>query len=227
MKMKKLISLAALATCILLLTNCTNGNTPTNTEQQTVNEQTTIEENSIATSDNAIVEEDDEDDVLVEKSAASADGIGDFNGDGNTETCWLQTPKFQAEEMDCIGDCNCFIKFSDQSIPAIKIDNCIGGKPEILGDLDGNGTTEIGILPEWWTSCWHDYLVYTFANGKWQLFVDPIITHCNLFEELEVSGEPIIKKISDSKFIVHYSEFDESMSDIVSKTKTVSKRNLE
>lgn len=223
--MKKVISLAALAISILILASCSNGNTNTNDKQQTNTDPKAIEKSNSTAIDDAILNEEDVDD----KSAPNDGATGDFNGDGKTETCWMETPELQEEEMDCVGECCCFIRFSDSHIPSLKISDCIGGSPDILGDLDGNGTSEIGILPEWWTSCWHSYFVYTYANGKWQLFVDPIPTHCNLIDELDESGDPIIEKISgkNDKFKVHYSEFDESMSDIVNKTKTVSKLKFE
>ena len=36
------------------------------------------------------------------------------------------------------------------------------------GDLDGDGTTEIGILPGYNTSSCRNYLVYSFKNHKWK-----------------------------------------------------------
>ena len=37
------------------------------------------------------------------------------------------------------------------------------------GDLDGDGTNEIGILPGYNSSACRSYLVYSFANRKWKL----------------------------------------------------------
>lgn len=146
----------------------------------------------------------------------------DFNGDGKKETCKLVAPKTNDETYDCEGGCVCHIRFSDASIPDIVLKNCIGGEPQILGDLDGNGTTEIGLVPEWWTSCWRSYYIYTFVNGKWTLFVDPITVHCNLFEEHE---GPIIEKVANKKgyYKVYYSEFDDEKG-ILTLTKTVKKK---
>ncbi len=157
----------------------------------------------------------------------------DFNGDGKTETCYLQKPKFTEPEEEtmpeCIGECTCFIKFSDSNIPAIKIEKCIGGTPEILGDLDGNGTTEIGITPDWWTSCWRSYYVYTFANGKWQLLVKPFSTHCNLFDDLEKQNAKIIEPVpgKSDMFIIRYSKYHEKTNDIVTTTTVADKLPLE
>lgn len=136
--------------------------------------------------------------------------IGDFDGDSITEYVWLVPPKFPKEQNednfgDCDGLCECYLMFSNDKIPPIKLENCIGGTPVNEGDLNNDGADEIGILPEWWTSCWRDYHVYTFRNNEWKYVVAPFATHCNQWEE----GVDAIKK-DDSKqgyVIINYSYF--------------------
>lgn len=41
------------------------------------------------------------------------------------------------------------------------------------GDLDGNNTEEWGFIPDWVTSTWRSYHVYTYINGEWQLLFEP------------------------------------------------------
>jgi len=137
------------------------------------------------------------------------------------ETMWLDYPKFietETEEYysDCYGPCECWIKFSDPLVPAIKIENCIGGTPVNEGDLNGDGCDEIGILPEWWTSCWHEYKVYTLKNNKWELLVSAT-THCDQWEK----GVDCVSidKSKPGYIIVKYSEFTDD--GIVLKTKSV------
>ena len=160
--------------------------------------------------------------ALVQKAEAQIVGKWDFNGDGKTETMYFVAPETDDESFDCKGECKCVIKFSDKNLPDIVLESCIGGEPDILGDLDGNGTVEIGILPQWWTSCWRSYLIFTLEGGKWQYFVDPIPTHCNLFEEHE---GPIIEKVKgkEDQYKIYYSEFDDE-DGIVTKTKIVRKK---
>ncbi len=107
---------------------------------------------------------------------------GDFNGDGKMDSGFVIAPLLDSEGMDCIGKCETIIRFSDRSIPDIIIDKCIGGEPVSVGDLNANGTDEIGMLKNWFTSCWSPYLVYTLVKNKWVLAVDPIITHCNQWD---------------------------------------------
>jgi hypothetical protein len=142
---------------------------------------------------------------------------GDFDGDGVQEYAWLIPPNFTSDCMDCVGKCTSIIKFSGKHVPSIDIDNCIGGQPANLGDLNDDGSDEIGLLPEWFTSCWRNYFVFTFRKGKWVYAVPPFYVHCNTVEE----GFPLVKKDSSNKghVIIRYSEFEDSK--ILTKTKSI------
>ena len=41
------------------------------------------------------------------------------------------------------------------------------------GDLDGNGTCEVGYLPVWRLSQWRVYHLFTFKDGKWKYLIAP------------------------------------------------------
>ncbi|MAM28697.1 MAG: hypothetical protein CMC13_06705 [Flavobacteriaceae bacterium] len=113
---------------------------------------------------------------------------GDYDGDGKYEYVNLIPPEFpknSSEEyaMTCIGECTSYLKFSNENLDSIELEQCIGGMPINEGDLNGDGTDEIGILPQWWTSCWSSYRVFTYKNNRWNNLVDPISTHCNSWTE--------------------------------------------
>jgi len=156
---------------------------------------------------------------LAPKSQVSLEKIeGHFTRKDKTEMAWLTPPKLNADEMSCVGgSCIATINFSDPTIPVIPINGCIGGIPTNLGDLDNDGLDEIGLLPEWFTSCWRDYRVYTFKRGKWIPAVAPFPTHCNQWEE---NLSPIIKDPAvRGNVIITYSAFEGT--EIVFKTKSV------
>ena len=130
-------------------------------------------------------------DLVTDKNIAKAKSVkvpkhaieGDYNGDGILDYAWLVPPKLDKEGMDCIGDCFSFIEFSDPLIPRIKVTNCISGTPNNLGDLNRDGTDEIGISPGWFQSCWSNYYVWTFSRNQWVYAVQPFPTHCNQWRE--------------------------------------------
>lgn len=167
-----------------------------------------------------------EGDLVTDKTLAEAKEIqipkdavkGDFNGDGKLDYTWLVAPKINGEGDDCVGSCISYIKFSDKSIPSIKIENCISGSPTNLGDLNKNGMDEIGLLPGWFTSCWRNYNVYTLKNTKWIFAVPPFSTHCNQWDE---GIKPIeIDLNKKGNVLIKYSEH--TGVDIVTKTKSIS-----
>ncbi len=130
---------------------------------------------------------------------------------------WLVPPKVAANELDCLGDCKSYIKFSDPNIPSIKVENCIGGIPTNLGDLNMNGTDEVGLLPEWFSSYWSAYHVWTYSDGKWVHAVPPFSTHTNQWDKGVKAIE--VDKNKSGYVIIRYSEF--SGEDIVTKSKSI------
>lgn len=114
-----------------------------------------------------------------------ADGIlrGDWDGDGTMDTLRLIAPKLRdtgSEDDDfgnCDGPCDCVIVSEHHA--ALTIENCIGGAPVNEGDLDGRPGDEFGLLPSWWTSCWHGYRVFGLRGRVWTPIIEPIGTHCS------------------------------------------------
>ena len=153
----------------------------------------------------------------VASENTSIDSVqGDYNGDGKTEYMWLDPPKLMENEMNCERNCTSIIQFSDRSITPIKVEDCINGLPVNEGDLNGNGTDEIGLLPGWFTSCWHTYLVWTYKNGQFTYAVEPISTHCNQWDK----GIDAIEKDREKEgyVIVRYSEITDADFVVLSKS---------
>ena len=154
--------------------------------------------------------------VEVDIKKPSAAIRGDFNGDGELESMWLAAPVIKQNDMDCVGECVSYIRFSNSLIPEIRLKTCIGGSPVNEGDLDGDGCDEIGVLPAWFTSCWRNYRVFTFKDGRWRDAVEPIVTHCDQWEAGLKPIEADPSKIGS--VIIRYS--DSTDAGIVFKTKT-------
>ena len=123
---------------------------------------------------------------------------GDFDGDGRAEYVWLVPPEV-TEDMECKGGCTSFLKFSKTMLPAIEQENCIGGTPDNLGDLNEDGGDEIGLLPQRFMGCWVGYYVYTYRAGQWRPLVEPISTYCN---EWENGLKPIEKDPSRKGYVL-------------------------
>ena len=140
------------------------------------------------------------------KTNILADAIkGDFNGDGKTEHAWIIRPKLNKDETGCIGPCEARINFSDPQIKPIILAKSIGGTLTNLGDLNNDGKDDIGLVPDWFTSCWRSYITYTLKNGSWKYLVAPFPIHCNQWESnvkpLEkIAGRPGYLKENYSAF---------------------------
>jgi hypothetical protein len=111
---------------------------------------------------------------------------GDWDGDGTMETVRLIPPTFpntgsEDDFGECIGDCSCVLSFETR--PSFTLENCIGGVPVNEGNLDGHPGDEFGILPHWWTSCWHSYFVFGLRGQEWVHVVDPVSTHCSQWDD--------------------------------------------
>ncbi|WP_461449901.1 hypothetical protein [Mucilaginibacter sp.] len=131
---------------------------------------------------------------------------GDFNGDGIKEYAWIVKPQLSADGMSCVGPCVAHIVFSDKKINPILLKNSIGGTLTNLGDLKNNGKDDIGLLPDWFTSCWRSYFTYTLNNNNWQYVIPPFTTHCNQWEANvkpveKIAGKPNYLKENYSDFL--------------------------
>lgn len=105
---------------------------------------------------------------------------GDFDGNGTKEYIYAKVADCTDE---CDGTCETTIYFSDKNIKSFVISPAKGGALYNLGDLNNDGKDDVGFYPNWCTSCWHPFYVYTLSKTGWKPMVDPISTHCNQWEE--------------------------------------------
>ncbi|MEE6128102.1 hypothetical protein V2E39_11975 [Chryseobacterium arthrosphaerae] len=105
--------------------------------------------------------------------------LGDFDGNGTKEYVDAKVTDCSDE---CDGKCETTIYFSDKTIKPFTIAPAKGGAVYNLGDLNGDGKDDIGFFPNWCTSCWHPFYVYTLSKTGWKPLVPSIATHCNQWE---------------------------------------------
>lgn len=141
----------------------------------------------------------------------------DFNGDGKTEYAEIIAPKIIEEEMNCEnGDCITEIKFSDNSIKNIEINNCIGGMLELEGDLNNDGAEEIGILDDWFTSRWGRYIVYTNKNSTWQVLTTLSVDRFTVMDDAKLRSS-LVRKIGKNKVEISNYIWNDEQADMIIK----------
>ncbi len=98
---------------------------------------------------------------------------------------------------------------SNQKIPALKLKNTICPSLVYEGDLDGNGTTEMGILDTWHTSSCRLYRIYTLKDNKWYYLFPPLETS----ESVRASGVELAEPSGErDKVRVRYADFEAPLS---------------
>lgn len=114
-------------------------------------------------------------------SAQEKEGVlGDYDGNGTKEYAYT---KINDCNDDCDGKCETVIYFSDKNIKPFIIAPSRNGTVYNLKDLNNDGKDEIGFYPDWCTSCWHPFYVYTYGKNGWEPLVSPISTHCSQWED--------------------------------------------
>lgn len=101
--------------------------------------------------------------------------LGDYNGDGKKEYAYS---KVSDCSEDCSGKCETTVYFSDKKLKPFTIKNSKNGDLYNVKDLNNDGKDEIGFYPNWCTSCWQSFYVFTLRKDGFKYLVKPILTHC-------------------------------------------------
>lgn len=143
------------------------------------------------------------------KDAATRKLYGDFNGDGQKEYAWVKPPERLDEnyEIDfgqddergdlafyCPGGCNSVIYFSDNSIVPITIEGSFGGSLRNLGDLNNDGSDNIGF--------WNNNISYAGTGSTLFVFTtkNSEKNYVNIDEKAHFLIEPIYVKLDAMEF---------------------------
>ncbi|MDH6253264.1 hypothetical protein M2347_002991 [Chryseobacterium sp. H1D6B] len=139
--------------------------------------------------------------------------LGDYDGNGTKEYAYSKVSDCSDE---CDGKCETTIYFSDKKIKPFIISPAQNGTLYNLKDLNNDGKDEIGFYPNWCTSCWHAFYVYTLNKNAWKPLVKPISTHCSQWEDDKFPIKKDPKK--KGNVIITSSEWKDDDIKIVSKS---------
>jgi len=165
---------------LLILVQCTISQTPI--EPKPAQSQFTLI-NETADADNE--EESPADTVFV---------IGDINGDNITDTAFIDPPLVIYDSLMYEREYIVTITFSC-NVPALVIENSIGGFVLDITDLDDDGKDEIIYVYEWLSSCWGHFEVQSYSNNRWHKLADAGVYWCG-----DVGYASRVNKISKDKF---------------------------
>lgn len=110
------------------------------------------------------------------------------------------------EQVDSV---NFKVICSNPEIPVLELKYTICPRLVNEGDLDGNGSSEIGILDTWMCSSCRLYRIYTLRDNKWFYLVPPLETSTNIRASGVELAEPTGKK---GEVRVRYADFEALLS---------------
>ena len=97
--------------------------------------------------------------------------IGNFTG-SSLDTLFVF--KVVGQNEDRYQSTHFFLKSTNPQIPSIELYGYADEPPMLVyeGDLDGNGTAEVGYLHTWINSQWRYYRIFTLVNNEWRYLID-------------------------------------------------------
>ena len=97
--------------------------------------------------------------------------IGNFTGT-SIDTLFVDKVVGQNDEKYKLTEF--FLRSTNIKIPSIELYGYADVPPKLVneGDLDGNGTSEVGYLHTWMNSQWRYYRILTLVNNEWRYLID-------------------------------------------------------
>ncbi|MEE1546356.1 MAG: hypothetical protein U0K26_03770 [Prevotella pectinovora] len=134
--------------------------------------------------------------------------VGNFTGKG-IDILYVEKVVEDSGSLSIRHGCRYYIASPNKHIPKIEIQGTNVAPPKLVneGDLDGNGTCEVGYLDTWDCSQWRYYRIFTLRNGEWRNLIDgDYLSTCGMFRQsgFEVA-EPGLAK---GTVLVHYFNWD-------------------
>ena len=138
--------------------------------------------------------------------------VGNFNGEG------IDTLYIKPETCGCAIFLRCIHAENDENIKYYLVSKS-GRIPKVQllahplmpprvvneGDLDGNGTCDVGYMYTWDSSQWRNYRILTFYRGEWRYLIDPQKEYMSTSRMFRLSGHEIAEKGKKKGTIrIHY-----------------------
>jgi hypothetical protein len=115
---------------------------------------------------------------------------GDYDGNGTKENAWIT--------YKTVGNTNhCYINFSDAKLKRLQFNQCYAAIVTNKGDINGNKTDELSIVPGYITSNWQHIEVYGQKSGVWSRLAYEAF-HLNLYDQ---GMNEVIKKSSKKGYV--------------------------
>ena len=96
--------------------------------------------------------------------------VGNFTGK-SIDTLYVKEKEYLGKGLPTMEERQYYMVSNNRRIPKIKL---FGTSPKLVneGDLDGNGTCEVGYLHTCIDSQYRQYYILTLRNGQWRNLVD-------------------------------------------------------
>ena len=145
---------------LLLLASCNKNKQTVSMESVNSPKSWQDEENDLKECDLNKIAAHDERDTIV----------GNFTGK-SIDTLYLKEKEYLGKVFPAIDDRQYYMVSNNRRIPRIKL---FGSSPKLVneGDLDGNGTCEVGYLHTCINGQYRQYYILTLRNGQWRNLVD-------------------------------------------------------
>lgn len=127
--------------------------------------------------------------------------IGNFTGHG-IDTLYVEAVKTKDNDEQQF---RFFMASTNPSIPEVELYGFDAVFPRLVneGDLDGNGTCEVGYLHTWMNSQWREYRIFSLLSGEWRYLLSEHLRTSEWFRQTGIEvAEPGKKK---GTVLVHYS----------------------
>lgn len=133
---------------------------------------------------------------VITGQTAVEEVVGKFDG-VHMDTLYIESES--AEDLEHYNGVHYYLCSKSGRLPKIELYGCDEMAPLIYeeGDLDGNGTDDMGYLHTWTTSQWRYYRILTFHEGQWFYMFDETEDFLNTNINFRHSGKEIAKSAKE------------------------------